>query len=161
MGRSALPAIPLFVFGIVEPVLLVMAWITGNRDPFSFFAAQAPNHPLTTADFAPQGLAMTLQIVNVYALLAAVAVACSFTRDAFTARVYLIFVSLADYGHIYATYRAVGDAYFWDVAGWHEMVASNVGVSAALNVVRLLTLVGAFGSIRSTVSESAVAKKRA
>jgi len=73
-----------------------MAWTSGSRNLFTFFAAQAPNNPITTAKFTPQGLGTTLQIVNVYALLAAVTVACSFTRDAFTARVYLFLVSLAD-----------------------------------------------------------------
>lgn len=138
----------------------MVAWYTGNSDPFAFFAGQVPAHAITAADFPPQALGLTLLLLNVYALLAAVAVACVFTRDAFTARVYLIFISLADYGHIYSTYRAVGDAYFWNVAEWSDMMWGNVGVSVGLNAFRLLTLVGAFGAIRSTVSGAAVAKKR-
>lgn len=51
---------------------------------------------------------MTLQLVNVYLLLAAMAVICTWTPHARTARWYLAAVSLADYGHIYACYVGVG-----------------------------------------------------
>jgi len=130
------------------------------NNPFAFFADQAPNHPIAASAFSPSAVAVSLQLINVYALLAAVAVACSFTRDAFTARVYLFFISLADYGHVYAVYRAVGDEYFWNYAEWNSMVAGNVGASLALNVFRVLTLVGAFGPVRSTVAKGDVVKKR-
>lgn len=137
-----------------------MAYTSGTLNPFAYFADQVPNHAVAVTDFTPQAVSVTLQIVNVMALLAAVGVACSFTSDAFTARVYLLFISLADYGHIYAVYRTVGEEYFWDYKGWNSMVGGNVGASAALNVFRLLTLAGAFGPIRSTVAGAAGEKKR-
>ncbi|KAK1749662.1 hypothetical protein QBC47DRAFT_395449 [Echria macrotheca] len=151
MSRSVLPTIPLVIFGIIEPALLVWGYISGTRDPFTFFADQAPNHSVTASAFTPQSEILTLQIINIYALvLAPAAVACSFTRDAFTAKVYLFFVALADWGHMYAVYKGVGPEYFWNVQGWNNMVAGGVGVSAALNVFRWATLLGLFGSVKST-----------
>ncbi len=51
---------------------------------------------------------MTLQLVNVYLLLAALAVICCWTTHASIARRYLAALSLADYGHIWACYVGVG-----------------------------------------------------
>ncbi|KAK3322665.1 hypothetical protein B0H66DRAFT_554912 [Apodospora peruviana] len=153
MARSTIPTFPLIIFGVVEPALLIWAYIVGTADPFAYFADQAPNHAITASNsFPPQALGLTLQMLNVLLLLAPIAVLCSFSRDATTARAYLLAVALADYGHIYGTYRAVGADYFWNPAGWNGMVAGSVGVSAALNVLRLLTLAGGFGPIRETLS---------
>jgi hypothetical protein len=91
---------------------------------------------------------MTLQEANVLLLLGAIAIICCFTTNVGTARWYLVALGLGDVGHVYATYRAVGPAYFWDVAGWNAMIAGNVGASAFLNVNRWLTLLGAFGALR-------------
>jgi hypothetical protein len=63
------------------------------------------------------------------------------------ARRYCLAVAVADYGHIYATYKAVGPEYFWNFAGWNDTTIGNVGVSVALNVVRLATVAGVFGRI--------------
>jgi hypothetical protein len=117
------------------------------RDPFAYYADQAPNFVVTAAEFPPQALGLTLQMANVLLLLAPLAVVCSWARDPTTARGYLLAVALADYGHIYGTYRAVGPAYFRDVAGWNDMVWGSVGVSAVLNILRWLTLLGAFGRL--------------
>lgn len=51
---------------------------------------------------------MTLQLVNVYLFLAAVAVICTWTPHASIARWYLAAIALADYGHIFACYVGVG-----------------------------------------------------
>jgi hypothetical protein len=56
-------------------------------------------------------------------------------------------MSVADLGHIYAFYRTVGPAYFWNFAGWHRHMWENAGVTGFLHVVRLLTLAGVFGRI--------------
>ena len=114
-----------------------------------FFADQAPNHAVAASAFTPQAEILTLQIINVYFfVLAPVAVACSFTRDVLTAKLYLFFVALADWGHIYAVYKGVGAEYFWDVKGWNDMVAGGVGVSLVLNIFRWATLLGVFGQMK-------------
>lgn len=105
---------------------------------------------------------MTLQMANILLLLAAVGFVCSFTRDAFTAKVFLFSVALADCGHIYGTYRAVGDAFFWDYTGWNPEVGGSIVCSAVLNVLRWLNLAGAFGQVKSSGSlgNGTAAKKR-
>jgi len=101
-------------------------------------------------------------MTNIILLLAALEFACSFTRDAFTAKVFLFSVALADVGHIYATYRAVGETFFWDYTGWNDVVAGNIVTRVVLNILRWLTLAGSFGQIKSTGSLGNVttAKKR-
>lgn len=98
-------------------------------------------------NFPPQAEALTLQMLNVLLLLAPMALICCWTLNPTTTKAYLFAVALADYGHIYATYRGVGAEYFWNVGGWNDMVWGNVGVSGVLNVLRLATLVGAFGRV--------------
>ncbi|GAP86448.1 hypothetical protein SAMD00023353_1901350 [Rosellinia necatrix] len=149
MAITCLPTFPFLVFGIIEPVLLVTAYVTTLKDPFTFYAKQAQNYELPTdpSSFPPQAHIMTLQLVNVYLLLAAMAVICTWTTRASTARWYLAAVALADYGHIWACYVGVGLNLLLQPAKWNDVLWGSVGVSAFLNVVRLLTLAGAFGTV--------------
>ncbi|KAI4866376.1 hypothetical protein F4820DRAFT_447072 [Hypoxylon rubiginosum] len=149
MAKSCLPAIPLAIFGVIEPAMLVWAYIIAHRDLPSFYAAQAPNHlhPSSSPVPAP-ALVLLLQLVNVYLLLAAVAVVCSWTTHASVSRGYLVAVAFADYGHVWACYKGVGPDLFWDLSRWNDMLWGAVGVSLALNVFRWLTVLGAFGSVR-------------
>lgn len=118
-------------------------------DPFHFYDTQAPNFPSRQSDFSPQALAMTMQMANVLLLLGAIAIICCWTTYTSIARWYLIAVALADFGHIYGTYKGVGPEYFWNIGGWNDMVWGNVGVSAFLNVNRWLTVLGLFGRLRA------------
>ncbi|KAK4154967.1 hypothetical protein C8A00DRAFT_32236 [Chaetomidium leptoderma] len=143
-----LPTLPLIVFGIIEPMLLVWAYIVGMRDPLGYFVNQVPGiDGLPAADFSPQALGVTLQLLNVLLLLAPLAVVCSFSRDSTTVKGYLVAVALADHGHIYAVYRTIGHEVFCSPSAWNDMVWGSVGVSAVLNGMRWLTLFGAFGSV--------------
>jgi hypothetical protein len=90
---------------------------------------------------------LTLQIGNVFALLAALAVICCFTTHPEIPKRYLFVVALADLGHIYSYYPALGSEAFWDVTQWNQMVWGGVGVSLFLHLNRLLTLAGLFGKI--------------
>ncbi|KAI0443396.1 hypothetical protein F4803DRAFT_314309 [Xylaria telfairii] len=162
MAVTCLPTIPFVIFGIIEPVLLVIAYITTLQDPFSFYARQAQNHELSAAgasSFPPQAQILTLQLVNVYLLLAAIAVICSWTTHVRTARWYLAAVALADYGHIWACYVGVGVDLMLQPAEWNDMLWGSVGVSVFLNVVRLSTLAGVFGAVKE--SEEGPAKRKA
>ncbi|KAI1190554.1 hypothetical protein F5B17DRAFT_62615 [Nemania serpens] len=162
MAVTCLPTFPFVIFGVVEPALLVTAYITTLQDPFTFYAKQAQNHELSTgpASFPPQAQILTLQLVNVYLLLAAMAVICSWTTHASVARSYLAAVSLADYGHIWACYVGVGLDLLLQPAEWNDMLWGSVGVSLFLNAVRLLTLAGVFGPVKES-QEGPVKKKKA
>jgi hypothetical protein len=126
------------------------------RDPASYFANQVPT--TTAAQWSPQALGTTLQLVNVFLLLAAMAVVCCFSRDPATAKWYLAAVAFADYGHIYAAYRGVGAETFFRPSEWNDMVWGGVGVSAVLNVLRWLTLFGAFGPVAEQKAASGAKK---
>ncbi|KAI1819320.1 hypothetical protein F4861DRAFT_527433 [Xylaria intraflava] len=166
MAITCLPLFPFVVFGIFEPVCLVVAYVTTLKDPFAFYAQQAQNHellPPTTdpSSFPPQAQIVTLQLANVYLLLAAVGVICSWTDHARTARWYLAVVSLADYGHIWACYVGVGLELFLKPSEWDSMLWGSVGVSIFLNVVRLSTLAGAFGAVKDGEGPGSLKKKAA
>lgn len=75
------------------------------------------------------------------------AVICCWTPHAKVARYYLIAVAFADLGHIYAVYRGMGPAGFWDFGQWNDMVWGNVGASTFLNINRWLTVLGVFGRL--------------
>lgn len=119
-------------------------------DPFKYYADQAANHPSRAQDFTPPAMVLTLQIVNVLLLLAAVAIVCCWTTQVNTARWYLIAVAFADYGHIYSCYKGAGPDFFWNLGAWNDMMWGNVGMSAFLNVNRWLTVLGLFGKLRAT-----------
>lgn len=101
---------------------------------------------------------MSLQLCNVLLLLAAMAVVCCFSPSRTTAKWYLIAVAFADYGHIYATFRGLGPGTFYDPSQWNDVIAGNIVASAVLNVLRWLTVLGAFGRLGVSVGDQA--KKR-
>ncbi|KAI2630660.1 hypothetical protein GGR54DRAFT_648260 [Hypoxylon sp. NC1633] len=166
MAKSCLPIFPLVVFGIVEPALLLWGYIVALRNPRAFYAAQASHAPLpaypaspTTSpsgDVPPQSLVLLLQLANVYALLAALGVACTWTPHASVARRFLLALALADYGHVWAAYRGVGAQVFWTPALWNDVLWGGVAGSAVLNGLRWLTLLGAFGAVGDVGDGAAV-----
>lgn len=132
------------------------------NDPFKYYADQVPLHNLNQEEHFPnQALSITLQLSNVFLLLAALAVVCCFSPSSATAKWYLIAIAFADYGHIYASYRSLDPDVFWNPAQWNDMVIGSIGVSAFLNVIRWLTVLGAFGRLRDTYASDSVAKKQA
>ncbi|KAI1399597.1 hypothetical protein F4819DRAFT_410516 [Hypoxylon fuscum] len=164
MAKSCLSAVPLVIFGVVEPALLVWAYITAQRDIASYYSAQAPHEPVAAGAAVPaQGLVLLHQLVNVYVLLAAVGVVCSWTPHAAVARRYLVAVALADYGHVWACYRGVGAELFWDPSRWNDMLWGGIGGSLVLNAFRWLTVLGAFGALRDprAPAGAAAGKKKA
>jgi hypothetical protein len=95
----------------------------------------------------PQGVGAALQLGNCCLLAAFMALYSVWTPHPEISRRYLMAMGLADLGHIYSFYRAVGADYFFNFGGWHEHMWQNVGVTAFLHVVRLATLAGVFGRI--------------
>jgi len=60
-------------------------------------------------------------------------------------RNYLIGLAIADIGHIYATYLAMGWGAFSDVAKWNALTWGNIGATGFLFINRVLYLCGVFG----------------
>ena len=127
------------------------ATITVIMDPYQFFTDQIPNHPITVEKFSRQAEAQTLQIGNIFVLLAAMAVICCWTKHREVAKWYLLAVAFADWGHMYASARGVGLNYTLDVRNWSAMFGGNFGVSAFLNLNRWLTVLDVFGTISNQI----------
>jgi hypothetical protein len=145
----ALPAIPLIIFGVIEPILLFWALATCLPNPSAYYISQHPSPPLltTTLPIPPQALSLTLQITNIFLLLALLGILCSWTSHPEIAKWYLVAVAIADWGHIYSVYASVGEEIFWDLGKWNDLMWGNVGVSAVLNVCRWGTVLGVFGRV--------------
>lgn len=104
---------------------------------------------------------MTYQTVNVYMLLAALAVVCSWTRHASVAKLYLAAVALADWGHIWSCCAVLPYELITSPSEWNDMLWGSVGVSVFLNVFRLATLAGLLGAVRDAAGEDGKEGKRA
>lgn len=129
------------------------------REPEKYYLDQVPN--TTLASIAGQtvpanGLGLTLQLGNVFALLAAIAVICTHTTHSEIIKRYLVAVAFADLGHIYSSYCALGDDVFWDFTQWNDMAWANICVSLFLHLNRWMTVAGLFGKV---VGNADVAKK--
>ena len=147
MSYSVLPTYPLLLFGIVEPLLLVWAYIINFLDPGTYYIRQHPTASSLTTVVTSQAISLSLQLGNVLLLLALMAFICCWTHHPDIPKKYLIAVAIADIGHIYAAYVALGEETFWDVSKWNDMVWGNVGVSVFLNVHRWATVLGVFGTV--------------
>lgn len=157
--RSCHPPVP--AQEILTTSCSIFAYYTNIIDPFQYYADQAL-YPVLSQEhhFPAQALSLSLQLGNVLLLLAAMAVICCFSSSRGTAKWYLIAVAFADYGHIYASYRAVGPGVFWDPSQWNDMIAGNVGASVVLNLARWLTVLGVFGQLGQGTVEGSSPKKR-
>ena len=69
------------------------------------------------------------------------------TSEAIVIRNYLFACALGDVGHLWATYRVIGEN-FVDIGNWNGMAWGNIGVTAFLLIVRLMYFAGAFGKDR-------------
>ncbi|KAK1065273.1 hypothetical protein LTR74_008099 [Friedmanniomyces endolithicus] len=142
----AVPLWPFLLFGVIEPALLVWAYVLILQDPRKFYIDQVPHSALADAGFPPQAKLLVLLLGNVYLLLAPLAVICIWTPHRSVAVYYLIAVGLGDLGHVYATYQVWGEA-FWDLNLWNDLMWGNVGMSAFFHLNRWATLLGLFGRL--------------
>ncbi|KAK4197642.1 hypothetical protein QBC40DRAFT_285137 [Triangularia verruculosa] len=156
MTRAILPTFPLIILGVVEPLLLLQAYRVGIVNPgaYDYFTRQLPPDLLYTTkstqppEFSPQAELVTLQLVNVLLLLAGMAIVCCFSKDRFTVKGYCIAVAFADYGHIWAIYKALGPEAFWEFGKWNDMVWGGVLASVLLNLVRWGVVFDVFGKLK-------------
>ncbi|KAK0666806.1 hypothetical protein QBC41DRAFT_146192 [Cercophora samala] len=156
MTRSILPTFPLIILGVIEPLMLLEAYRVGVINPGAqqyFNRSLPPDLVYTTKttqppEFSPQAETVTLQLVNVFLLLAGLAVVCSFSKDRFTVKGYCTVVALADYGHIWAIYKGLGPEGFWEFGKWNDLVWGGVLASVLLNLVRWGVVFDVFGRLK-------------
>ncbi|CAP61242.1 uncharacterized protein PODANS_3_11575 [Podospora anserina S mat+] len=121
---------------------------------YSYFNRQLPPDLLYTSkttqppDFSPQAEIVTLQLINVFLLLAGLAVVCCFSKDRFVVKGYCTVVALADYGHIWSVYKGLGPEAFWEFGKWNDLVWGGVLASALLNLVRWGVVFDVFGRLK-------------
>lgn len=74
----------------------------------------------------------------------------------------VIALAIADVGHVYATYAAMGLEPFLDVASWTAVAWGNIGFTGFLFVNRVAYLLGVFGSgaVPGETQAKSKAKKR-
>lgn len=58
---------------------------------------------------------------------------------------YLAALAVADVGHIYVTYLAMGPGLFFDPGAWNVLTWGNIGATGFLFVNRVLYFLGVFG----------------
>jgi hypothetical protein len=108
----------------------------------------------------PTSFALAYQLANLYGLLAILGTGVVHaTSEPKVLLNYLIALAVADVGHIYVTYLAIGWDVFIDVKGWNILTWGNIGVTGFLFVNRLLYFAGAFGYAQSGADEEE-SKKR-
>jgi hypothetical protein len=105
-------------------------------------------------------VALAYQLANVYGLLAMVGVGVLHaTTEPKVLRNYLVSLAIADIGHIYVTYLAMGWDLFFDVGAWNVLTWGNVGATGFLFVNRIMYFLGVFGYAESDSSDGQKEKR--
>lgn len=145
-----LPTIPWIIFGYIEPLLILNVAVTILLSPAGYASSQVDpalilNYPL----LSPGAYSTVLQLANTCVIAAGVSILLFHVVQSRQAIVgYLVLTSVADIGHIMATASGMGREYFLDISRWNGMTWINMCGSQVILVLRLATLMGAFGEIR-------------
>ncbi|KAK6524904.1 hypothetical protein TWF281_011800 [Arthrobotrys megalospora] len=158
MVQHVMPTIPWIVFGFIEPAALAYACFVAFKDPHEYMRALGPTPDSYNPDDA--SIAAILSLGNVFLLIAAAQfLCCHVSSEPRVARAYIFCVALADYGHIWATYKGIGYDLLMNPLAWNDTTAGNIGASAVLNVLRIAYLLGLFGKDNENVGKKDVVKK--
>ncbi|KAJ6157532.1 hypothetical protein N7470_005124 [Penicillium chermesinum] len=145
---TVFPTWPNILFGIIEPISLISGAVAPIVDLNYFISGQA-YHLAAPATQHPSTVALAYQLANLYGLLFLVGVGVLHsTSEPRVARNYLIACAIADVGHLYATYVAMGWEAYMDVGAWNALAWGNIGFTAFLLLNRLVYFSGAFGEAR-------------
>ncbi|KAL4805537.1 hypothetical protein BDV18DRAFT_21131 [Aspergillus unguis] len=146
MPSTIFPTWPHFVFAVFEPITLVGGWLCPILDLQKFVTNQIPSLKDAPVDIHPTSFALAYQLANLYGLLALIGAGILHaTSEPKVLRNYLAALAVADIGHIYVTYLAMGPELFFDIGGWNVLTWGNVGVTGFLFGNRLLYFLGVFG----------------
>ncbi|GAD92288.1 hypothetical protein PVAR5_0878 [Paecilomyces variotii No. 5] len=146
------PTWPHALFAVIEPISLVAGYLAPIIDLQGFIAGQTP-HIAAPSSVHPSSIALAYQLGNLYGLLLLLGIAVIYgTSEPKVLRNYLIALAIADLGHIYATYLAMGWDAFLDVSSWNALTWGNIGASAFLFVNRIAYFLGFFGYAKAPKS---------
>ncbi|EED13812.1 hypothetical protein TSTA_100560 [Talaromyces stipitatus ATCC 10500] len=141
------PTWPFILFGVLEPLTMVAGALAPIIDTNNFIAGQTSLASPPTLPHHPSVLALNYQLANIYGLVGMLGVGLIYgTSEIHVLRNAVVALSIADLGHLYATYAAMGPDTFFDVASWSLVSWGNIGFTAFLFVNRIAYLLGLFGS---------------
>ncbi|KAF3397164.1 hypothetical protein DPV78_008037 [Talaromyces pinophilus] len=141
------PTWPYILFGIVEPLSMVAGTLAPIIDTDNFIAGQTSLAHPPTLPHHPSVLALNYQLANIYGLVGMLAFGVIYgTSEIHVLRNAVVALAIADLGHLYATYVAMGPDLYFDVASWSPVSWGNIGFTAFLFVNRVAYLLGLFGS---------------
>lgn len=131
-------------------------------DLYGFIVGQTPKTPVPAPlSLHPSSIALAYQVSNLYLLMFMVGVGVLYsTSEPRVVRNYLVACAVADVGHVYVTYLAMGWDAFVDVKAWNALTWGNIGVTAFLLVNRIAYFAGLFGYVK-TEMEARKTKKEA
>ncbi|KAF2644775.1 hypothetical protein P280DRAFT_546200 [Massarina eburnea CBS 473.64] len=142
-----LPFWPALVFSYLEPLALFFGAYDAFKSPSNFVSRQYP----TATSLVPESngaIILAYTLANIFVLLAFLAIVCTaISRDSRVTKYYLLFVAVADLGHICASHAVMGKEMLLDFNVYNDVMWGNIGASAFLHVNRLATLLGVFGRV--------------
>lgn len=116
-------------------------------DTNNFIAGQTSLSNPPALPHHPSVLALNYQLANMYALAGMTGLCVVYgTSELRVLRNVVVALAIADVGHIYGTYAAMGPGPFFDVSSWSLVSWGNIGFTAFLFVNRIAYLLGIFGS---------------
>ncbi|KAL2831175.1 hypothetical protein BDW59DRAFT_158121 [Aspergillus cavernicola] len=161
MPTTIFPAWPHIVFAIIEPLSLIGGWLCPIVDLHGFITDQIPSPASNSeVEIHATSFALAYQLANLYGLLAILGAGVVYTTsESKVLRNYLVALAIADAGHVYVTYLAMGRGLFFDVRGWNVLTWGNVGATAFLFVNRVLYFLGVFGYAQDVLGKEVKEKR--
>ena len=142
---TALPTIPRYVFCIIEPVVLILAFTTTSISPAYYVSGQFKlTSPLS---LAPSETILTYQMSNLFLLIAIIELyVFHSTNDIKVAHALLKALWWGDLGHLGVTTWCMGWATLRNVGEWSLVNWGNIAVPLFLFAMRSFCLFGIFGT---------------
>lgn len=142
---TILPLWPALLFTYLEPISLILGWNAAFNSPRDFVVRQLPTATLAVPDSA---LLLSYSLGSIFLLLFGIAILCTaVTREKRVVTGYLLLAAAGDLGHLYANWKGMGPAVFWNFNDYNEIMWGNVAVTVFLHINRLATVLGVFGKV--------------
>ena len=140
---SALPTIPRYIFCIIEPVALILAFTITSVSPAYYVSGQSKlTSPL---NLAPSETILTYQTSNLFLLIAIIELyVFHSTNDIKVAHALLTALWWGDLGHLGVTTWCMGWATLRNVGEWSLVNWGNLAVPLFLFAMRSFYLFGIF-----------------
>jgi hypothetical protein len=125
-----------------------LGWRDAIFNTREFVHTQTPITTSISPPLTPTSAILAYSLGNTYLVLALLSILAVFvSHEPRVVKWYLFIVAIGDVGHLYASYRGMGEEAFWDWNGYTNMMIGNIIFGVFLVSNRLLTLSGFFGRI--------------